>query len=177
VLIIIVTDLDVTQCLELSALQGEIDDPRTHDFIIPTRAKLLARKLQLKLLPALKTLEIPGSTPALVEEDWLQEKSRLTEVFELALQTAVKLLVSTNLYRCVFPVSGTPFEKRRMTQDLETASADAGTASIVEVTLLPGLQSCAANERDLTFKRFVVGADAWEGRTWEEWYMPIVSSR
>jgi hypothetical protein len=143
------------------------------DFAIPTKAGHLATRLIRLLRPFLSMQTIPGGNPASVDRDWLQEKALLSSVFQLALRVAVRLLVSTSLYRCILPVAGVSVN-RSMTVDLDNPYSRSDSRPVVAVTLVPGLQSCAADQRDLSFKRFVTVSEAPENMSWDIWCQPVV---
>jgi len=73
------------------------------DCVIPNRASLLTHQLFQTLSPLIKSQDIPARDPLdQLVTVWSGEQARLTAVFKLALQIKTSLLISTDLYRCVY---------------------------------------------------------------------------
>jgi len=123
----------------------------------------------------IKSQDIPARDPSdQLVTVWSEEQARLTEIFTLALQIKTSLLISTDLYRCVYHPPGTIFDENGMEQESEISTSGSSRTLVVGFTLLPGLQRYAAGQRDLNFNRFVKDADVREQMTWETLYNPVV---
>lgn len=101
--------------------------------------------------------------------DWLGEEARLTDVFKLALQIQTRLLISTDLYRCKFDPPGAQVRSYSMEFEGEDGPAawSPGPGSTIKFTLVHGLQRCATDDRDFTYKHFVQEAQAKDEMAWE----------
>ena len=167
------TEVDVTRCFEFAALQAALQEPSMEACTIPNRATLLTRQLLQILLPLLRAQKASKKSLSTLELDLLGEEARLTEAFKLAIQVKTRLLLSTDLYRCVHHLPGIRPDGT-MTADLESSTVSSGLASRIGLTLCPGLHSYSANERDLNFNRFLKNGQAPEDVSWETWCKPVV---
>ena len=140
---------------------------------IPNRAALLARQFLRAFLPLFKAQKAPGRNAKALELDWWREEVRLIEIFKMALQIKTKLLLSTDIYRCIYHLPGTQRDDN-MDPDPELSTVNPSLASRVALTLFPGLQGCSANERDLDFNRFPKDAHTRDEVSWETWCKPCV---
>ncbi|KIX02791.1 uncharacterized protein Z518_08733 [Rhinocladiella mackenziei CBS 650.93] len=165
--LLMVQDRELAQSFEFAAHQSVIDDPSMSDFIIPNKARYLAQKVLQCLAPL---VENPGpaddGSPDLVTA-WFKEKDRLIYILELALRIKTRLLISTDLYKCTWHASGTPFIADSMVPESDSALSSPGRGALVGFTLLPGIQRCSASERDFSYNRFVKDAQSLEAMTWE----------
>ena len=127
--------------------------------MIPRRARYLAQRFLDSILPLLEAHRDLDDRYADLVVEWREEYKLLTEIFKLALWTKVRLLLSTDLYRCVLPIPGTAYDRCIMKRGLDGHDDDHQSESggAVSVTTFPCLLRYTAKKRSFNYNRFLTG--------------------
>jgi hypothetical protein len=100
-----------------------------------------------------------------IADEWLEADKQLTEIFKQALYAKVKLLLSSDMYKCALHVPGTPFDSNSMQYRIEGAVR--GTKNepdgVVDITIFPGLIRYASKDEGFNYNRFLGGEAAPNG--------------
>lgn len=169
-------DVEAIRGFEFATLEAVLNKPIMDACIIPNRARLLARQLIQRLLPVIQAQNLPKNASSTIAKDLSEEEDNIAGVFKLALQIATRLLITTDMYRCVLHLPGTRVNSS-MERDRETSSVNHDSRPVVTFTLMPGIQRCAADERDLRFRRFLKNTELRTDMTWEQLGNPLVAVR
>lgn len=93
-----------------------------------------------------------------IADEWLETDQQLTEIFKQALYAKVRLLLSTDMYKCILHLPGTLFDSNSMQNEVEGVfhSIDNDPCRVVDITIFPGLIRYASNKKSFNYNRFFV---------------------
>ncbi|EXJ73841.1 uncharacterized protein A1O5_03603 [Cladophialophora psammophila CBS 110553] len=136
-----------------AALEKCIDDLSVCDFAIPRRARHLSRRTLDAIKPLLDAHRDLDEQYVDVADGWGEHEQQMIEIFKQALYAKARLLLTTDLYKCVLHLPGmscdrVSMEKRR--------GAETEPDAVVGITIFPGLLRCASEE-GFNFNRFLTG--------------------
>lgn len=134
-----------------------ITDPFFCNVVIPRRAKHLAEKIINFVKPLLEAHRSLNEDYAVIADEWLEANLQITEIFKEALHAKVRLLLSTDMYKCVLHVPGTPLDSNSMQWRGEGFVRDTKNEPdrVVDVTIFPGFIRYALNDGGFSYNRFI----------------------
>ncbi|EXJ88660.1 hypothetical protein A1O1_05591 [Capronia coronata CBS 617.96] len=152
-------DSQFAESLQYATLEKCIDDPSVCDLAISRQARHLARRTLDCMQPLLDAHRDLDEQYVDIADGWVEEERVMTEIFTQALHAKVRLLLTTDLYKCVLYLPGTPVD--RIAMEVKDASPGNGTESepdaILGITVFPGLLRYPSEE-GFDFNRFLKGA-------------------
>lgn len=150
---------------EFAAHEKCINDPFIRDKVIPRRARKLSKGILDCTIPLLDAHRSLDEEYVAIADEWLDANQQLTEIFEQALYAKVRLLLSTDVYKCSIYVPGTTFDSDSMQNIAEHDghSTKSERDRVVAVTILPGLIRYASKENSFNYNRFLTGKAASKG--------------
>ncbi len=94
--------------------------------------------------------------------EWTEADQQLTEIFKQALYAKVRLLLSTDLYKCAFHVPGTSFDRISMEERREGVvnGTENEPDAVVDCTIFPGLLRYVSEKEGFNYNRFLTGQKA-----------------
>ena len=162
------------QGLEFAAHHAVLQDPSMSELLIPNLARSLVRRMMRTLLPLVESRNSSAGNSQNMARDWLEEERRLLEIFKLAIQVKCRLLISTDLYRCIWPLPETNLNMKTMRPEPVSEPSTRIQNRRIKFTILPGLERCTANIRRFTYNRFVKDGQNLDGMIWEPFSEAIV---
>jgi hypothetical protein len=98
-------------------------------------------------------------------DEWAEANQQLTEIFKQALYAKVRLLLTTDTYKCALYVPGTPFDSNSMEDRTDGVAhgTESESTKVVDVTISPGLVRYASKKEGFNYNRFLVGEMAPRG--------------
>lgn len=142
---------------EFASHEKCITDPFFCKVVIPRRAKHLAEKIINCVKPLLEAHRSLNEDYAAIADEWLEAIYHITEIFKEALHAKVRLLLSTDMYKCVLHMPGTLFDSKSM--QLRTGGFASDTTNepdhVVDVTIFPGFIRYARNDEGFNYNRFL----------------------
>jgi hypothetical protein len=126
------------------------------------------------LLPLLESQKSSAANSQNLARDWLGEERRLLDIFKLAIQIKSRLLISTDLFRCIWPLPEADLNMETMRPEPVSEASNKVQNRRVKFTVLPGLERCTANIRRFTYNRFVKDGQGMDGMIWELFSEAIV---
>ena len=142
---------------EFASHERCITDPFFCDVLIPRRAKHLAKRILNCVKPLLEAHRSLNEDYAVIADEWLEANHQITEIFKQALHAKVRLLLSTDMYKCALYVPSTPFDSNIMQRRTEGFAYDTKNepGCVVDVTIFPGLIRYALNDEGFNYNRFL----------------------
>ncbi|KIW19327.1 hypothetical protein PV08_03621 [Exophiala spinifera] len=154
-------DSRLASSLEFAAHEEFFDDRPMCNLVVSRRARALSRQLIACVLPLVEDHERLGEQYAQIRRGWCEKEDDLTRIFQLALNAKIRLLLTPDLYRCVFPLPGKEVKDRLMKIGLGLVPRhpDPGQKAVTRVSVIPALLRYAAAREDFTYDRFLYNAE------------------
>jgi hypothetical protein len=116
-------------------------------------------------MPLLEAHRSLNEDYAAIIDEWAETNQQLTEIFKQALYAKVRLLLTTDTYKCALYLPGTPFDSNSMENrtDRVAHSTESESNRVVDVTISPGLVRYASKKEGFNYNRFLVGETAPKG--------------
>lgn len=113
-------------------------------------------------MPLLESHRFLNEDYAAIIDEWTEANQQLTEIFKQALYAKVRLLLTTDTYKCTLFVPGTPFDSNSMEDRTDgiTHSTESESNRVVDITISPGLVRYASKKEGFNYNRFLAGEAA-----------------
>ncbi|KIW89575.1 uncharacterized protein Z519_09731 [Cladophialophora bantiana CBS 173.52] len=136
-----------------AALEKCIDDPSVGDLTIPRRARHLSQRTLDAIRPLLDAHRHLDDQYVEVADRWGEYEQQMTEIFKQALYAKSRLILTTDLYKCVLHLPGTSCDRVSMEK---RGGAETEPDAVIGITIFPGLLRYASEE-GFNFNRFLTG--------------------
>ena len=148
-----------------------VDDRPMCELMVSRRAQGLSSRMINCVLPLIEAHRSLGEQYKIFTTSWIEEEGRLTDIFKLALDAKIRLLLTPDLYECVFPLPGTELNDTSMRVGLDHAihHSNPGSHAVVGVTVFLALFKYAAAQESFTYNRFLPNAKVTKGVHPEVW--------
>ncbi|KAJ9618788.1 hypothetical protein H2204_012920 [Knufia peltigerae] len=155
-----VQDSRMADSLEFAAHMEFVDDRPICGLVVSQRARVLSRRLIACVRPLVEAHHGFAQQHEATVPEWFEQEDGLTSIFKLALDAKVRLLLTPDLYRCVFPVPGTEVKDKIMRIGLGHGSLNfsPGQKPVTGITILPALLKYMAAHEGFTYDRFLPNA-------------------
>lgn len=150
-------DPKVAASLEFAAHQRCTEGQYIQELAIPQRAKYLVRRLNKSIIPILENHSSIDEKYADMLDEWREETTQfeLTEIFKQALYMKLRLLLSTDVYKCIFHAPGTAFNSNSMEELGEATLETQKPSKLVLFTIFPTILCYNTSEDAFSYNRFL----------------------